>query len=276
MSIFEALVLGFVQGATEFLPISSSGHLVIMETLFGITENNLALTIILHMGTFLAIIAAYPKAVLNLLKEFFLMLFDLIRLKGLNLKKSKYRYYIIFIVIGTIPAGIVGVLFDDVIEATFSQIYVVAITLFITGFILLIGEKVGKNNIKPIEQLGAGKSFIVGLFQMCAILPGISRSGTTMTGGLICGLEKEEALEFSFLLALPAILGSLVLKIGDVMRMIGDVSPAPIMVGFFTALIVGYLSIKLFNLIVKKGSLLYFSVYCWIIGLILVMNITRF
>lgn len=276
MSILEALILGFVQGATEFLPVSSSGHLVIMETIFGITGNNLSLTIILHMGTFIAIIAAYPKSVLNLLKQFFLMLYDLVRLKGFNFQKSKYRYYILFIVIGTIPAGVVGYLFDDIIEAAFAEIYVVAITLFITGFILLIGEKAGKNNVKPIEELGAGKSFLVGFFQMVSILPGISRSGTTMTGGLICGLKKEEALEFSFLLALPAILGSLILKFKDVLDTIQDISIAPIVVGFFTSMVVGYLSIKLFNIIVKKGSLLYFSVYCWIIGLILVANIARF
>lgn len=276
MTVLEALVSGFVQGATEFLPISSSGHLVILQSIFGMNDNNLEFAIILHMGTFFAIIAAYHNSVFQLIKEFFLMIFDLIRLKELNLKKSKYRYYIVYIIIATIPAAIVGFLFDDFISEAFSSIHMVSITLFITGFILLFGEKIGKNNKGVIEKLGAGKSVIVGLFQMCAILPGISRSGTTMTGGLFCGLKKEDALEFSFLLALPAILGSLILKLKDVMGTVINTSLLSIAIGFFFSLIVGYLSIKLFNLVVKKGSLLYFSVYCWIVSLLLIVNISRF
>ncbi len=276
MSVLEALISGFVQGATEFLPVSSSGHLVILQTIFGMSDNNLEFAIILHMGTFLAIVAAYHNSVFQLIKEFFLMLFDLIRFKGLNLKKSKYRYYIVYIIIATIPAAVVGFLFDDFISEAFSSIHMVSITLFITGFILLFGEKIGKNNKGVIEKLGAGKSVIVGLFQMCAILPGISRSGTTMTGGLFCGLKKEDALEFSFLLALPAILGSLILKLKDVIGTVIDTSLLPIAAGFLASLVVGYLSIKLFNLIVKKGSLLYFSVYCWIVSLLLIVNISRF
>lgn len=276
MTVLEALVSGFVQGATEFLPISSSGHLVILQTIFGMNDNNLEFAIILHMGTFFAIIAAYHNSVFQLIKEFFLMIFDLIRLKGLNLKKSKYRYYIIYIIIATIPAAVVGFLFDDFISEAFSSIHMVSITLFITGFILLFGEKIGKNNKGVIEKLGAGNSVVVGLFQMCAILPGISRSGTTMTGGLFCGLKKEDALEFSFLLALPAILGSLILKLKDVIGTVVNTSLLSIAVGFFVSLLVGYLSIKLFNLVVKKGSLLYFSVYCWIVSLLLIVNISRF
>jgi undecaprenyl-diphosphatase len=276
MSTLEAFILGLIQGATEFLPVSSSGHLVIAETLFGITDHNLAIAIILHLGTFFAIVAAYWKSVWNLIREFFLMLFDLIRFKGLNLKKSKYRYYLIYIIIGTIPAGIVGYLFDDIIEGLFSEIYVVAITLFITGFILLYGEKIGSKNTQPLEELGPGKAFVVGLFQMVAIVPGISRSGTTMVGGLTCGLKKEDALEFSFLLALPAILGSVVLNLSDLTGTIQSISITPILVGFLTALVVGYLSILLFKLVVKKGSLLVFSVYCWIVSLLLIVNLSSF
>ncbi len=275
MTFLQAIILGFVQGATEFLPVSSSGHLVIAQTLFGLTNDNLAFDILLHLGTFFAIIAAYHNSVFNLIKEFFLMLFDLIRLKGLQLDKSKYRYYIVYIIIATIPATIVGVLFDDYISAAFSSIYLVSFTLFITGIILFFGEKLGKNNQGTIEKLGPGRSFIIGLFQMVAITPGISRSGTTMTGGLFCGLKKEEALEFSFLMALPAILGSVILNISDIKGLM-DTALLPIIAGTVTAFIVGYLSIKLFNLIVKKGSLLYFSAYCWAVSFLLIVNIARF
>lgn len=275
MSILQAIILGFVQGATEFLPVSSSGHLVIAQTLFGLINNNLAFDIMLHLGTFFAIVVAYHTSVFNLIKEFFLMLFDVIRFKGLNLKKSKYRYYIVYILIATIPATIVGVFFNDYIEAAFSSIYLVSFTLFITGIILFFGEKFGNKNQGAIEKLGPTRSFIVGLFQMAAIIPGISRSGTTMTGGIFCGLKKEEALEFSFLMALPAILGSVLLNFSDI-KGIMETSMTPIIAGFITAFIIGYLSIKLFNLVVKKGSLLYFSVYCWIVSLLLIVNISRF
>ena len=190
MSIFEAILLGVVQGATEFLPVSSSGHLVIAQTLFGIENSNLAFAIILHLGTFFAIVAAYHTSVFQLIKEFFLMLWDLVRFKGANLKKSKYRYYIVYIIIASIPAGIAGVLFNDQIETAFSSIYIVCVTLFLTGFILLLGERIGRRNQGHIEKLGPVKSFVVGLFQMCAIMPGISRSVTTMTVVLLMGLKK--------------------------------------------------------------------------------------
>ncbi|MFA0815876.1 MAG: undecaprenyl-diphosphate phosphatase [Anaerofustis sp.] len=276
MNTLQAIILGIIQGITEFLPISSSGHLVIAQSLFGINNDNLAITIVLHLGTFFAIIAAYPASVWNLIKEFFGMLFDLIRFKGFNLSKSKYRYYLIYIVIASIPAGIVGVLLNDLIENVFSKVFIVSMTLFLTGFILLLGEKISQNNHKEIQQLGFGKSIIVGLFQMVAILPGISRSGTTMVGGLVCGLKKEEALEFSFLLALPAILGSVLIEMKDIVKMIDEISMIPVVCGFITSLIIGYLSIKLFNLIVKKGHLVYFSVYCWTVGLLLAVNISYF
>ena len=276
MSTLQSIILGFIQGVTEFLPISSSGHLLIAQSLFGITNNNLAISIVLHFGTFLAIIAAYPTSVWNLIKEFFGMIFDLLRFKGLNLRKSKYRYYLIYIVIASIPAGIVGVLLNDFIESVFSKVFIVSMTLFLTGFILLLGERISANNQDEIQQLGPGKSFLVGLFQMVAILPGISRSGTTMVGGLVCGLKKEDALEFSFLLALPAILGSMLLEMNNIVTMFDDISVFPVVCGFLTALIVGYFSIKLFNLIVKKGHLVYFSIYCWTVGLILAVNMSYF
>ncbi len=276
MSILESIVLGFVQGAAEFLPISSSGHLVIVQALFGITQNNLAFTILLHLATFFAIFAAYYKSVISLIKEFFLMLFDIVTLKGPQLKKSKYRYYIIYIIIATIPAGIAGVLLDSYIESAFSSVLVVSIMLIVTGFVLLLGEKLSALGSQKIEELGPVKSFLVGLFQMCAIMPGLSRSGTTMTGGIVMGLSKDEALEFSFLLALPTILGSVILKAKDVVAAVQDISIVACLAGFVTALVVGYCSILLFKKIVKKGSLISFSVYCWVLGLLLLLNIGRF
>lgn len=275
MTVIEAIILGFVQGAAEFLPISSSGHLVITQVLFGITENNLAFTVLLHLATLFAIIAAYHKTVFGLIKEFFLMIGDLFRGRGLGLRDITYRRYIFYIIIGCIPAGIVGVLFEDVFDTLFSNITMVCIMLIVTGFVLLASEKLSRRTKGTIEDLTVPKSFITGLFQMCAIMPGLSRSGTTMLGGLAVGLKKEDALEFSFMLALPATAGSVLLELGDIAEAIREISIVPVLAGFVTALVVGYLSIVLFKKIVRQGSLMPFAVYCWLVATILILNLDK-
>ena len=275
MSILEGLILGMIQGITEFLPISSSGHLVIAQTMFGISENNLAFDILLHAATFFAIVAAYSQTVIGMIREFFLMLRDVFTRKGAGLKENKYRRYIFYIIIGCIPAGVAGILLDDLVDSLFLQMPVVGLMLLLTGFVLCLAEKLSEHTTGEIGDLGVVKSFVVGLFQMCAIMPGLSRSGTTMTGGVVMGLKKEDALEFSFLLALPTIAGSVVLKIGDIAQAIGTISIFPCLVGFFAALVSGYLSIILFKKIVQKSGLMGFSVYCWALGLIVLLGMGR-
>lgn len=271
MTTIQAIILGIIQGLTEFLPVSSSGHLVILQNFMGITEGSLEFTIVLHLGTLLAVVVAYYKSIWNMIKEFFLMIGDLVTLKGANLDKSKYRRYIVYILVASIPAGIVGVLFEDFISEKFGSLIVVAIMLLITGVLLVLGDVLGKRNTKEIQQLGPKKSFIIGIFQMFAITPGISRSGSTIVGGLLSGLKKEEAVEFSFLMSIPAVLGSLLLKIKDILAIGASTSFTPLIIGFLCAAIIGYFSIVLLNSIVKKGKLYYFSIYCWIIGLALII-----
>lgn len=275
MSIIEAIVLGFVQGAAEFLPISSSGHLVLTQALFGITENNLAFSLLLHLATLFAVIAAYHETVFNLIKEFFLMIGDIFRGRGARIREITYRKYIFCIVVGCIPAGIVGILFDDLFEELFSNVTMVCVMLIVTGFVLLAAEKISRNNTKGIDSLTLPKSFVTGLFQMCAIMPGLTRSGTTMLGGLCVGLKKEDALEFSFMLSLPTILGSVLLEIRDIAGAIRDISIIPVAAGFLTALVVGYLSIQLFRRVVKKGSLMGFAVYCWTVATVVILNLDK-
>jgi undecaprenyl-diphosphatase len=276
MNVFEAFILGLIQGLTEFLPVSSSGHLAIASAFFGIADNNMAITIILHAATFLAIVAAYFKTVVNLIKEFFIMLWRLVTFKGLELKENKYRRYIIYIIVATIPAAVAGYLLDDYVESALTSLSIVAMMLMLTGLLLMLAAKLSKNTKGDIENLGPVKSFVVGLFQMCAIFPGLSRSGTTMTGGIVMGLKKEDALEFSFLLALPTILGSIILKAGEISDAIARTDPVAMAVGFATALVVGYLAIQLFNVTVKKGSVIWFAAYCWIAGVILILKIGGF
>jgi len=261
MSITEAVVLGIIQGIAEFLPISSSGHLVVAQHFFGIKEGNLAFAVVLHLGTLLSILIAYRAAVWGILREFFLMCADVLRGRGFCMKTSKYRYYIAYILIASIPAGIVGVAFDDWIEAAFGTVYIVMVCFFVSAIILLVGDRVGRDNEGTIERMGPVRAFIVGCFQMVAIMPGITRSGTTLTGGLVCGLQKEEGLELSFLMAVPAILGSLLLEIKDVIEMSQAISLVPIAAGFVASLLFGLASIWLFRAIVQKGSVAVFSFY---------------
>ena len=271
MTLFNAILLGIIQGATEFLPVSSSGHLVIFQHFLGITEGNLEFAIVLHLGTLLAIFIAYWNSVKNMIIEFFKMIGDLFSNKSLCIEKSKYRKYILYILVSSIPAGIVGVLFEDAIDSVFSSILVVSITLFITGLLLILGERIGKRNRRKIEDLGYRTSFFVGFFQMFAIMPGISRSGSTIVGGLLGGLKKEEAVEFSFLMSIPAVLGSVLLKIKDIVALGVSESALPLIVGFLCATIIGYLSIKLLENLVQKGKLVYFSYYCFIVSIGLII-----
>ncbi|WP_302826560.1 undecaprenyl-diphosphate phosphatase, partial [Anaerofustis stercorihominis] len=194
MTTIQAIILGIVQGLTEFLPVSSSGHLVILQNFMGISEGSLEFAIVLHLGTLLAVVIAYYESIWNMFKQFFLMLADLITLKGPCFEKSKYRKYIVYILMASIPAGIVGVLFEDFISEKFGSIIIVGFTLLITGVLLVLGDALGKNNRGHIENVGAGKAFLIGVFQMFAITPGISRSGSTIVGGLLSGLKKEEAV----------------------------------------------------------------------------------
>ncbi|EDS73418.1 undecaprenyl-diphosphatase UppP [Anaerofustis stercorihominis] len=271
MTTIQAIILGIVQGLTEFLPVSSSGHLVILQNFMGISEGSLEFAIVLHLGTLLAVVIAYYESIWNMFKQFFLMLADLITLKGPCFEKSKYRKYIVYILMASIPAGIVGVLFEDFISEKFGSIIIVGFTLLITGVLLVLGDALGKNNRGHIENVGAGKAFLIGVFQMFAITPGISRSGSTIVGGLLSGLKKEEAVEFSFLMSIPAVLGSLLLKIKDIIAIGATTSFVPLIIGFFCSLVIGYFSIVLLNNIVKKGKLYYFSIYCWIVGLALII-----
>ena len=271
MTTIQAIILGIVQGLTEFLPVSSSGHLVILQNFMGISEGSLEFAIVLHLGTLLAVVIAYYESIWNMFKQFFLMLADLITLKGPCFEKSKYRKYIVYILMASIPAGIVGVLFEDFISEKFGSIIIVGFTLLITGVLLVLGDALGKNNRGHKENVGAEKAFIIGIFQMFAITPGISRSGSTIVGGLLSGLKKEEAVEFSFLMSIPAVLGSLLLKIKDIISIGATTSFVPLIIGFFCSLVIGYFSIVLLNNIVKKGKLYYFSIYCWIVGLALII-----
>lgn len=274
MNIIDAIFLGILQGLTEFLPVSSSGHLVIAQHFMGISEGNLALNVLLHLGTLVAVVIVYFRSVWNMVLAFFGMLKDLIKERCLCVYKSKYRKYIVLIVMASLPTAVAGLILNSLFEELFSSIHVVAFTLILTGILLVLGEKMGKNNADPIEKLSLKQGFLIGLFQSLAITPGISRSGSTIVGGLLNGLKKEEATEFSFLISIPAVLGAVILEGKDIMGL-GDlgIEPFTLIASFAASVIFGVLAIQLLVKLVRKGKLHYFSYYCWAVSAFLLINL---
>lgn len=257
MNWLTALILGIVQGITEFLPISSSGHLAIGTALFGFDnpENTLAFVVFLHFCSVLAILVVFSKEIMKIFT-------------------AKHINILLWIIIGIIPAGILGIVFKHTIESLFSieRIYLIGIALIMNGFILLMGEhgSWGVSQI-PLERLGIKNSLIVGIIQAIAIIPGISRSGSTISGGLICGLERKHAVAFSFFLAIPVILGATVMELRDFSKFTASIQPIPILIGGIAAFLVSIVSINILIRVVTNGKLYYFSIYCFLLGAIVLI-----
>ena len=264
MEIIKYIILGIVQGFTEPLPISSSGHLLIFKNLFNLNLGDLNFEIITNFGSLLAILFLYRKKIIKIIKEFFLYI---------KTKEKKYYSnfkYALLIVVGTIPAGILGLLFKDKIELISSNVKYVGIALLITALALFIVKNInGKKDDSDITYKDAIK---VGLFQAIALLPGISRSGATLTGALLCDIKKDKALDFSFMLYIPISLATMVLGVSDLVSS-PDVKSLilPYFLGFLFSMIVTYFALKLFIDIVKKNKLIYFVIYCLIVGTLVIL-----
>lgn len=256
MTWFEALILGLIQGLTEYLPVSSSGHLAIGSALFGIEgEENLAFTIIVHVATVLSTLVILWKEIEWIFKGLF------------KFQMNDETRYVINIIVSMIPIGIVGVFFKDKVEAIFgSGLLVVGFCLLVTALLLSFSYY-----YKPSqkEKISLKDAFIIGLSQACAVLPGLSRSGTTIATGLLLGNSKEKLAQFSFLMVIPPILGEALLDALKMMKgedIAGDIPAISLIVGFLAAFVSGCVACKWMINIVKKGKLIYFAIYCAIAG----------
>lgn len=251
MSIFIALILGIIQGLTEFLPVSSSGHLVLFQNIFGISNNVILFDVILHIGTLLAVIIVYRKSILDLIKHPFS-------------KKMK------MLVLGTIPTVIIALLFKDFFENAFGGNFLF-IGFLATSLLLLIASYIEKKNVN-IKEIGYKEIITMGIFQGLAIFPGLSRSGSTTTIGLVMGVNKNDALEYSFLLSIPIILASLVYELIFSPITLTEISFMPILVGFIASLIFGVISIIFMKKIIKNNTYKYFAYYLIILSVFLILN----
>jgi undecaprenyl-diphosphatase len=256
----NVIILGIVQGLTEFLPISSSGHLVLAEKIFNIHTENIYLEVFLHFGTFMAVVIVFWKDIYGMTRA--LLQKILFRKESVDSVNQINLLFCIFI--GTLPAVVLGLLFKNFVEGSFKSTSFVSLMLVFTGIFLFLTKF---SRVKK-ESIGFLDSIIIGLAQGLALLPGISRSGWTIGAGLLRGLKGTKAAEFSFLLSLPAILGASVLKLKECL---GQDLPFEItsiyFLGVLFAFLFGYLSIKFMLRILKKGKLEYFGYYCIIIGI---------
>lgn len=263
MSWLEAVVLGLVQGLTEFLPVSSSGHLTIVKELFGIETSNLSFEVIVHAATVCSTIVAFRKEIWNLLCGFF------------NLKMNPQKQYIFKIAVSMVPVFIVGVFFKDQVEAIFgSGLLVVGCMLLVTALLLSLSEYLSKRGQGEGHPVSYKDAIIIGVAQACAVLPGLSRSGTTISTGLLLGVKKEDVAQFSFLMVLVPILGEAFLELvgGELSVEASGISALSLVLGFASAFLSGLFACTLMINIVKKAKLWLFAVYCVLAGVACIVS----
>lgn len=247
MSKIEAFILGIIQGLTEFLPISSTGHLYLGRHIFGLDEAGLFLDTMLHVGTLLAVLVVYKKELIQIIK-------------------NPFGKLSLLLIIGTIPAVIVGFLFNDLFDSISKSGVTIGWEFLLTGFVLWMADGVKKGS-KKMEDIGYGDALFIGSFQAAAILPAVSRSGLTIAAGLFRKLDRETAAYFSFLLSIPAIAGGIVLQIGSMASGHAEaVSLGSLLIATIASALFGYVAVVWMINFLQKRSLKIFAVYVWILG----------
>ena len=261
MSLARAVILGLVQGLTEFLPISSSAHLTYFQKYLGIDKPQVSFAVFLHFATLLAILLFFRKDLWEIFKGF----------RNVKRPRTNPSSRILFLlVIGSLPIAILGVVLKDKIESLFSNIELVSLFLILTGILLSFGDRIRKTD-KGILETRIVDGLIIGIAQASAILPGISRSGATIIFGLFCGLQRKWAVKYSFFLAVPAILGATLLKFPTALFTLNLSTLSFYMAGAATALFSGYWSLKVVLRLVQKSRLRYFASYCVMLGVIVLL-----
>jgi len=249
MSYFDAIILGIVQGLTEFLPVSSSGHLVLAQELLRVNQPGIAFELVLHLGTLIAVFVYFRAAIWRLVRA------------ACGMGSADDRKMILWLIIGTIPAGVLGIALKDFFEQAFASPVSTSWELIITGGILL-STRFARHGDRPVTFKSA---LVMGCGQAIAIMPGISRSGTTITAGLFSGVKPAQVAEFSFLLSIPAVAGAILLDVGEIVHVSADLV-APYLVGALVAMVLGLLSVYVVLATVKRGKFDYFAYYCFAAG----------
>ncbi len=267
MSYFEAAILGLVQGLAEFLPISSSGHLALLQHFFGIKGDTvLFFTIMLHVGTLVSVFIVYWKDISELIVELCAVISDIFRGRGLRVNANETRRLGFMIIVATIPTCIIGLLFNDFFESLYTTITAIGICLLITGTALFVAERFPSSD-RLVGDMKFRHAVLVGIFQGIAICPGISRSGSTLVGSLLCGVKRDFAAKFIFLISIPSILGSVILEVPHALESGLDSSLlGPIALGVLVSALSGLAAIKVMIRLISNKKLIVFSAYTWLVG----------
>ena len=269
MTYLLSILMGIIQGVAEFLPIYSSGHLALFQTFFGMEnmeEKYMFFTVQLHFGTLISVCVVYWRDIADMIREFFLGIAALAGRKDTGVTHPPARRMVMLIIIATLPLFVM-VLLQDAINQLFSNSIMVSCALIVTGFILFFSDRLAKGH-KTARNATVADALIVGCGQALAVIPGLSRSGTTISVGMLRGFDRAFAVRFSFLLSLPAILGANVLEIKDAVEAGFPMEELPMyLVGVAVAAVVGYFAIRLVKSLADKGKFGKFAYYCWAVGL---------
>ncbi len=259
IQILKALILGIIQGSTEFLPVSSSGHLVLAQHFMHYQKPDISFETILHLGSLLAVLIFFRKDIMELAIAPF-------KFKNRDEKNKRNLKTLLYLIVATFITGVLGILLKDKFEKMFSYPILASLMLIITGFILIFSDKIKNTNIS-MDNMGIKRSIFIGLAQTFAIIPGISRSGTTIAVSIYNGIKREDAARFSFLLSIPAILGANISEFSSLKHLSSNYI-SQYVIGSVAAFVSGYLVIALLISIVKKQKLKIFSYYCWSVAII--------
>ncbi len=252
MTLIEVFILAVIQGLTEWLPVSSSGHLVITQTVLGLSIP-LIFDVMLHVGTLIVVLTVFRKDIVDIIKALFKRDFE-----------TEEGKLALLIAVGSVPIAIIGFVFYDIFKSLFSNILAVGLALLITGCVLFFSEKRLGN-----KKMGILDSLLIELAQGVAIIPGVSRSGVTVATGLLRKIDKATAFRYSFLLSVPAVIGATVMESKDLV--VGNLDMVPLILGATVSMIVGYVSLKLVQKIVMNEKFHLFAYYCWTIGIAIIL-----
>lgn len=267
MTYLMSVLMGIIQGIAEFLPISSSGHLTLFQSFFqmeNVEETHMFFTVLLHFGTLISVCIVYWRDIVDMIREFFLGIGSLFSKKE-HRQPPPARRMVMLIVVGTLPLFVM-ILLKDAITGFFSTPIPVACMLLLTGVILFLSDRLARGH-KTARNATVLDGLLVGCAQAVAIIPGISRSGATISAGMLRGFDRSFAVRFSFLLSLPAIVGANILELKDAMEIGFDTALLPVyLVGVLVAAVVGYFAIRLVKSLADKGKFGKFAYYCWVVG----------
>lgn len=267
MDFLSSILMGLIQGVAEFLPISSSGHLSLFQHFFGMEnfeETQAFFTVLLHFGTFISVCLVYWRDIVELIREFFLGISSLFSRSGKRTAPPPARRMVMLIIVATLPLFVM-VLLQDAINTLFANNLLVSCALIATGFILFFSDRLAKGR-KTAKNATVTDALLVGCAQAVAIIPGVSRSGSTISAGMMLGFDRSFAVRFSFLMSLPAVLGANVLSLKDAVSTITPESIPVYLAGVAVAAVVGYFAIRLVKTLADKGKFGNFAYYCWAVG----------